>query len=63
MTGSTPQDFETLPEQVRDSLASAADNPGAIDGVAGAGRCVQLTRTTKETDILLTLDLDGTGQA
>jgi len=36
---------------------------GRVDVAARDGRCVALSRTTRETTITLTLDLDGTGQA
>lgn len=62
MALSTKEDFEQLPDQVRDTVADASTVP---DGrpTPDVVRMVELTRTTKETDIRLALNLDGTGQA
>ena len=62
MNASTHEDFDQLPEQVREAVADAADAPQAPAGQPGAHRSAQITRTTKETDIHIELDLDGTGK-
>lgn len=62
MIGSTQEDFNQLPEQVQNEVVNAADSvpqrptPPVV-------RMVEKLRTTKETDIRLELNLDGTGQA
>ena len=61
MNGSTPHDFEALPEQVQASVADAAQAPAPVEGLPGSGRSALVARATKETDIQISLDLDGTG--
>ena len=64
MNASNREDFEQLPEQVRATVANAADGPAAPSGVAASSaRTAEISRTTKETDIHLVLNLDGTGRA
>ncbi len=62
MKPSTQEDFAQLPDQVRNMVVDAAEDPvgrTAPDAV----RTVEVARATKETDIRLTLNLDGTGKA
>lgn len=64
MNGSTREEFDALPEQVRDTVRDAADAPQQRGGDTDAGqRTATLTRETKETSIRLALNADGTGQA
>ena len=70
MNGSTMNDFENLPDQVREAVVDAAEDPvekpaeGLVSHLApDSPRTAEVVRTTKETDIKLVLNLDGTGQA
>lgn len=64
MIGSTMEEFDALPQQVRDTVCDAADAPQQRGADAGAmQRKATLTRETKETSIRLALNVDGTGQA
>lgn len=62
MKGSTIKDFENLPDQVREEVVDAAESP-ASRAASENPRTAEVVRTTKETDIKLVLNLDGTGQA
>lgn len=62
MTFSTQKDFDQLPDIAQASVEDASAAPGVVEGMAGQNRRVNVVRTTKETDITLTLDIDGTGQ-
>ena len=62
MNGSTIKDFESLPDQVREGVTDAAESP-ASRTAPESQRTAEVVRTTKETDIKLILNLDGTGQA
>ncbi len=66
MNGSTMNDFDNLPDWVRATVVDAAEEPCArseFQPCGSAARTAELARTTKETDIKLALNLDGTGQA
>ena len=64
MNGSTRDDFDQLSEQVRSAVSDASEPPKTAAGMAnGQGRRAHVERATKETDIVLSLDLDGTGRA
>ena len=62
MNGSTIKDFENLPDQVREGVVDATESP-ASRAASENPRTAEVVRTTKETDIKLVLNLDGTGQA
>ena len=62
MKGSTIKDFENLPDQVREGVVDAIESP-ASRAASENPRTAEVVRTTKETDIKLVLNLDGTGQA
>lgn len=59
---SNKDDFESLPQQVQDSVVDAVEEP-PVRPAASVARTAELARETKETNIRLALNLDGTGQA
>lgn len=63
MSGSTYKDFEALPDWVREGFRPDDGQQGAPlpSAQPAADRIGQVERATKETDIRLSLNLDGTG--
>ena len=62
MTFSTKEEFDQLPDQVKDAVVSASEDPQERP-TPDVVRMSEVVRTTKETDIRLALNLDGTGRA